>query len=226
MTGLIIGFLLFALAWGLARLSMKRRSKQRREQRAANSPKSIKIDVATISRDLVPLIDKLEVANTTIHLVGGDGEYFLSSNGKYLESAMDRWVRAGAEVNYYLIAPSPEALACLDGLIAKHGDKFRVYRLDDCECSDRSTELTAFFETLHPTLIESESGVANAMWVEYNHPRKSRFAYSVKFTSPEALVDDEKVEFECYLGLVHELHELCSRYGEEPEGAPETQEAA
>ena len=207
---IVFGFILFGVCLLVFYSFQDRARRKLRDARSIDSSHPILIDVAAISRDLVPLIDKHALAGATINMVASDGAYFNSPNAGYFISSVLRWTKLGATLNYIVIEPSSTALKGMDELTYATSGKFIVHEVSHDSCDESVEVIISELMTLHPTLIELANG-DKSMWVEYNHPVDSRFAYDVKFTSTKALIGDELTEFTRYKGLIDKLKEACVR---------------
>ncbi len=167
----------------------------------------------TISFDLVPLINKLRLDGAIIRILGDDGAYLAYERSLsnlifhpirtlksiYFQFSIGRWLKRGASVHYLFLNPTASQELRLKKLTAQLGEKFIVTKLGDVADQDREKvkRILERFETLHPTLIETNEG--NAFWVEYHHPKESTIAYATKFVSPRAIQKPaENEEFEVY----------------------------
>lgn len=181
--------------------------------RSGQSEQAVTNMSVTISFDLVPMINKLRLDGATIRILGDDGAYLAyersfvnmlfhpirTLKSLYFEFSISRWLSKGASVHYLFLNPTASQELRLKKLTARLGAKFQVTKLGDIADKDKEKvkKILERFETLHPTLIETNDG--NAFWVEYHHPKESTIAYATKFVSPLAInKSSEKEEFEVY----------------------------
>lgn len=181
---------------------------ERRFMRPLNSDKLLRIRVARIASDLIPLVqglkvkDHLKLNSTEMWLLGSDGRYFLKgSKGERWAKQLRAWCDDGLNIKYILLGIEDEVRERLRSLDLPT-DRMAFLVADEAKLGD-DKGLLARFETEHPTLFISEGGSPIAAWIEGMHARDSDLAYDVVFISPNAMRSH------------HEQRSRCERYKRE-----------
>lgn len=179
----------FAAVTVLVFVAWKRSSPKRKNRGQAQGDGSTCYDFVTISAQLVPHIDALDLQDeATILVWGWDSHYFSSGKrSKFSCKALERWLSRGATITYVFASPNSTVPAALDALAESSAGKLKVHRISMNELDDVGQRIALRFKSLHPTLINLGGNRGKAMWVEYNHPEGSSVAYDVQFYSPQAL---------------------------------------
>lgn len=157
---------------------------------------------ADIASVLVPLIDHAGLqGRSTIQIVGSDGGYLTGAKKKGLLDAIRKWVKAGHEFRYILVAPSNEAVAELEALKEQicgedeaSSERLEILQLGGKMPGASATNtpadiqlLARILHTCHPTLIWSENSASRAMWIEGNHPPGEEVSYDNQWVPPAAM---------------------------------------
>lgn len=207
--GIVISGAIIILSNRYVSVKYRSEAEARRKSRLGNSVTPLKIRVAMIAQDLMPLFAQLKIdASSTIDVIAADGLYLDSGNGHLLRNGIKDWIQKGASVNYFLLHSSDQALDKFLSIAREFPDKFKVYRLDQERCPSGVSEIVSEFETLHPTIVTG-SGV-EAMWLEKNHPLRSRYAFDVVYYPPFSVQNGEgKAEFVKYRDKILKLKAVC-----------------
>lgn len=191
----LIGAMIAFLAINILLVKWRKRDELLQSaNRPRNSSTRVNISVAKIATDLFPITKDLEMSNTVIKVVGGDGEYLSLKNASKLIDGLEDWIKRGADIEYYLVCPSDSGLDKFKKIKKKFGSKFNTY-YTVCIDGEEPNAPKGFedFETFHPTLFFSK-GEPLAMWIENDHPRNSMFASDVTYTSPNAIKSSFEIE--------------------------------
>ena len=228
--GALAGLVAFIGSWVLAGAVAERREDRRiekiRKRRLGRLREPVRIRVAQIASDLVPLIDELPPRarqNGVLRIVGYDGNYIRGRNGNLLKKAFVRWIREGLTVEYILTNPDTDAGSAYSTLLSQEDEaarpRLRVlcvgkYEREDFE--NRGIDLESL-KSKHPTLFYSRTGdsakedekTIKAMWIEEDHEPGSNVAYDVTYVSPDAMGDEEEELYDHHDKEIESLKELC-----------------
>ena len=173
-----------------------------RNSRPLYQDRIVKIAVAQIANDLVPLIDKLSLDNSRLRIVGYDGQYILGENRRLWRNALSRWLKKGLNVEYILMNPSQDVVNSFTRIKDKAKIKDGRLKIFVLECPDANgLKEVKRLKTTHPTLFSGGDGT-KAMWVEGDHPLGSRFAYDVTYVPPGAMNEGQNRKFNEYERMI------------------------
>lgn len=198
---------LFSLWAGRRLLDYK--EKREKKRRPADYSRSIRIPCASVSDDLMPLIDKLrdeqhiDFANSEMWVFGSDGRYVAKSKGRNCCDRLAHWASQGLTIKYVLIEADHEVRKGPRDLSLKAGGKLDVLILRASH-ERVDTAILDELETCHPTLFFGAGG-RNAAWIEGLHRRDSQYALDVEFVSPNAMHGPEIERFDAYKAKVAHL---------------------
>lgn len=179
-----------------------------RNSRPRYPDRAVRIPVAQIANDLVPLVDKLSLKDSKLLLVGYDGGYILGKNKNLWRDSLSEWLKKGLNVEYILINPSRDAIDAFENI--KEQAKGEVGKLEIWELKDpdRLAE-SERLKTCHPTLFYGGDNKTKAMWIEGDHPPGSSFAYDVTYVPPGAMNDEQNGKFNEYESMIESLKKRC-----------------
>lgn len=173
-----------------------------RNRRSRYPQRTVRIPVAQIANDLVPLVNELPLKKGTLQFVGYDGGYILGKNRNLWKDSLLEWLKKGLNVEYLLVAPSEEVIEAFRRI--KEETKKEIGQLSIFKCIEPAEELSESkkdweqLKTCHPTLFVGDDKTTRAMWIEGNHPIGSEFAYDVTYVPPDAMDDKQNEKFERY----------------------------
>lgn len=154
--------------------------------RPANGRDPIYIRSASISTDLVPLIDGLRrrgvpFGGSELWVFGSDGRYIVNNDNGPWRRAFGNWARSGLKIKFIILEADDDVRAALCELKQALEGSF------DATVLDRGAipEVARSLETYHPTLFLAKGN--NAAWIERLHHRNSLRAYDIEYISPEAM---------------------------------------
>ena len=213
--GLVFGFVWFALLIAIVNRHSRKAELKAKHSRNPYSSSVIKIPVATISVDLMPLMTPYAKGGITIKLVGSDGGYVTSRNGWNLLAGLEVMLREGASVEYYLTQRVEKNLRRYRDLHRDWPETFRIFILDDEACDDGVREVVSDLSLVHPTLVVDEYDPENkALWLEKYHPPGVDFAYDVIFVSRNAFDTRYSDLYNKFVGDLSLIRKSCSEWSE------------
>ncbi|WP_146345625.1 hypothetical protein [Falsiphaeobacter marinintestinus] len=179
-----------------------------RNLRSASLTEPVRIPIAMIAQDMLPLFAQLKIDNKVrIDIVGNDasnGHYSHSDNGPMLVEGIRSWLKSGASVRYLIIDSRPSKENNLQSLVTEFPENFKIDYIDPATLPSEKLALVENVADRHPTLLSSDGYFA--LWLEGKHPRGSKYAYNVDFYSPESLRNPaHKKIFDYYSNLVTEV---------------------
>ena len=164
------------------------------------SSRVVRIPVAQIANDLVPLVNELPLKKGTLQFVGYDGGYILGKNRNLWKDSLLEWLKKGLNVEYLLIAPSEEVIEAFRRIkeeTKKEIGQLSIFKyIEPTKMSEKKD--WEQLKTCHPTLFVGDDKTTRAMWIEGNHPIGSEFAYDVTYVPPDAMDDKQNEKFERY----------------------------
>ena len=184
-----------------------------RYSRPSNGIDAVRIACASISSDLIPLIDGLPKADVPFQgsklcLFGNDGRYFVKKNGKRWRKKLIQWGNKGLEIEYILLDADTAVREEMRNLKEQLGDKFEAILADD--------SLSGYLEengllTFHPTLFFGPNE-QKAAWLEGRHEKDSEFAYNVLYLSPNAVLNRQEfnARFDECDSMIRRVREECT----------------
>lgn len=183
----------------------------------ASGESVLHLNSAGIATDLAPLSDGLDLSGAVVTIVGGDGSYLLSKRGNQLRRMLSEWARAGATIEYILLASNDDvqdAFIELSKKIQKEGKgRLSIFRFPNSENLDNAElgklELKEKFLEMHPTLFVTKHGPA--IWLERLHPAGSLYAYNVTFVAPQCTDAKYTEIFKEIAPEVERLKQMCSK---------------
>ena len=179
-----------------------------RNSRSRYPQRAVRIPVAQVANDLVPLVDRLSLENGRLQLVGYDGKYILGKNGNIWKDSLSKWLEKGLNVEYVLMAPSPEVIDAFRRIKERTKKEIGQLEVFIFKCTDRPAEWKQL-ETCHPTLFHGDDETTKAMWIEGDHPIGSRFVYDVTYVPPDAMNDEQNRKFEEYKHMIESSKKYC-----------------
>ena len=230
--GMLAGLVAFAgallMAGAIAELSDERRAERIREKRLTRLEKPLKIRMAQISSDLVPLIDALPPEarkNGLLRIVGYDGNYVRGRYRALWKRSLVRWLREGLTIKYVLLTkPDRKVESFYRKLLSRENKKTRDRM--DILCVKEDVDKEDFEKhgidyesvlTRHPTLFcddvrgskNGDKKAVRAMWIEGFHEPGSSVAYDVTYVSHLAMGGEEEKKYDDYDGQIESLTGLC-----------------
>lgn len=176
--------------------------------------REISVAQANMAQDLCPLIDRYMKEGSTILIPGGDpNELFrpLYPWNRYLR----KWLERGAHITYCLVEPSNHAESKLERLqreFPRLMDLRIVWSVDQID-DEKDQKLVERMRTYHTVLLENKTddgAVERVMWIEGNHPLRSKVAYDCQFVPPAIANNDTR--FDNYWKILqHVINDLAER---------------
>ena len=108
------------------------KQERERKRRPVGYSRAIRIPCASVSDDLMPLIDKLrdeqhiDFANSEMWVFGSDGRYVAKSKGPNWCDRLAHWASQGLTIKYVLMDADDEVRNSLRDLSRRAGDKLDV----------------------------------------------------------------------------------------------------
>ncbi|MEL6641359.1 MAG: hypothetical protein AAFP98_08620 [Pseudomonadota bacterium] len=203
--GTLLGFLVSVFALILANTFFALKERRMKATRSVEGTDPLLIKVASIAKDLSPLIDKLHIGRGQIVIVGGDGSYLMNDRtARYFKRSLSRWLKQGLDICYILTcADRATELRFADLCSDKDFPGLKVYSVKETRSSLEAV-FCKRYRNFHPTLIETEDH-RRAIWLEGDHPDNSEFAYNIKFVSPTAMSAVYEKEFEEIKGQIVDI---------------------
>jgi hypothetical protein len=141
---------------------------------------------ATIAHNLREVADPHVKAGSILSVVGNDLPNVSSEAYPWASKYLPEWLERGAEVRYFAIQPSAQALAKLFELTRRFGAKFQVRVLKVTAQGDpTASRLAAQWRTFHFAVFEN----APQLWVEMNHPAGQTEALDCYYFAPDKAKD-------------------------------------
>lgn len=216
--GIILGFCVSALIILWVNISENKKFDKEiakaRSSRSIEEASPIKIPIAMIAQDMVPLVSQLQISKETeMFIIGNDADYTTTITGHLLIDGLENWLETGATINYFLLSDIKGINGDLNELSKKYPMNFLVYRMSnlDNELKLKVQNIAGKLGLAHPTIIKkSQSG--NAMWLENDHPLGSKYAFNIKFYTPKSLTIAKYFDvFKKYDEIVAELFGLVAK---------------
>ena len=120
------------------------------------------------------------------------------------ERRLERWVRKGVTVTLLITSPNPEAIKYWQERISQLKTGLTVFSLDRKLATEKDAIEIAKLDRFHPVLI-FKGDERLGMWIESDHPPRSKVAYNVEYVSRKDIVDFQQARFDRYLRVLRSL---------------------